>query len=122
MGHGDQLAVVDRNFPANSQGVPVVELGEVTIERAMRAILSVFPLDTFVEHPFERMEADGDPSVVNECHTSALEVARAHHDQPVEYGVIPRFDFYERASHAYAVVRTLETQPYGCFLLTKGVI
>ncbi|MET0991407.1 MAG: RbsD/FucU domain-containing protein, partial [Lacisediminihabitans sp.] len=60
MGHGDQLLLVDRNYPAASTGRPVIRLGEVGVVRAMSAILSVFPLDEFVKHPLERMEVDGD--------------------------------------------------------------
>ena len=51
MGHGDQLLLVDRNYPAAAAGRPVVRLGEVGVERAVAAILSVFPLDSFVAHP-----------------------------------------------------------------------
>ena len=56
MGHADQLALVDRNFPAASAGRPVIRLGEVGVVRALSAILTVFPLDSFVERPLERME------------------------------------------------------------------
>lgn len=122
MGHGDQLALVDRNYPAHSAGVPVVQLGEITIERALSAILGVFPLDSFVETPFERMEVDGDPAIVTPGQTRALEVAREHHEEPLEYGVIPRLDFYARARQTFAVVHTLDSEPYGCYILTKGVV
>lgn len=122
MGHGDQLALVDRNYPAHAAGVPVVQLGEITIERALGAILSVFPLDTFVENPFERMEVDGDPAIVTDGQTRALELARQHHEEPLVYGVIPRLDFYARARHTFAVVHTLDSEPYGCYILTKGVV
>ena len=61
MGHGDRLLLVDRNYPAASSGKPVVRLGEVSIIRAATAILSVFPLDSFIDHPLERMVVEGDP-------------------------------------------------------------
>jgi L-fucose mutarotase len=122
MGHGDQLLLVDRNYPAAASGKPVVRLGEAGIVRAASAILSVFPLDTFVERPLERMEVDDDPSIVTPNQEAVLAVAREAHGAELEFGIIPRLEFYERAKHAFAVVHTLESQPYGCFLLQKGVI
>jgi len=122
MGHGDQLLLVDRNYPAAASGKPVVRLGEVGVVRAARAVLSVFPLDSFVERPLERMEVDDDPSIVTPNQTAVLALAREQHDPGLEFGIIPRLEFYERAKQAFAVVHTLESQPYGCFLLQKGVI
>src|SRR3712207_5609332 len=115
MGHGDQLLLVDRNYPAAASGKPVVRLGEVGIVRAARAILSVFPLDSFVETPLERMEVNDDPSIVTPNQTAVLELARESHGADLEFGVVPRLEFYERAKRAFAVVHTLESQPYGCF-------
>ncbi len=122
MGHGDRLALVDRNYPAYSSGRPVISLGQIPQRRAAEAILSVFPLDSFVGQPLERMEADGDPTKITAVHEEVLVVAQRHHDEPLEYRVVPRFQFYERARTAFAVVRTLESRPYGCFLLQKGVV
>ncbi len=122
MGHGDQLLLVDRNYPAAASGKPVVRLGEVGVVRAARAILSVFPLDSFVERPLERMEVDDDPSIVTPNQEAVLELAREGHDPELEFGIIPRLEFYQRAKHAFAVAHTLESQPYGCFLLQKGVL
>ncbi|WP_210508949.1 RbsD/FucU family protein [Naasia sp. SYSU D00057] len=122
MGHGDTLLLVDRNYPAHASGKPVIHLGDITQTRAAEAILSVFPLDTFVERPLERMEVDDDPSIVVEVQDEVLEVARAGHEKPLEYGIVPRLEFYERAKGVYAVVKTLESRPYGCFILQKGVV
>ena len=122
MGHGDQLLLVDRNYPAASTGRPVVRLGDVGIVRAAAAILSVLPLDEFVEHPLERMEVDGDAARTTPEQDAVLDLARGEHPRPLEWGVVPRLDFYGRARSAYAVVHTLEQQPWGCFILTKGVV
>jgi len=122
MGHGDQLLLVDRNYPAASTGRPVVRLGEVGVVRTMAAILSVFPLDEFVEHPLERMEVDGDAARTTPEQDAVLDLARSAHPRPIEWGVVPRLNFYDRARAAYAVVHTLEPQPWGCFILTKGVV
>lgn len=123
MGHGDRLLIVDRNYPAASSGKPVVRLGEATIVRAMTAVLSVLPLDSFIEHPLERMEVDADPSITTPVQDAVLALARrAESRRDLEYGVIPRLEFYQRAQAAYAVVHTLDAVPFGCFILHKGVI
>ena len=122
MGHGDQLLLVDRNYPAVSSGKQVIRLGEVTVVRAATAILSVFPLDSFVSHPLERMEVENDQTKTTLSQDKVLTIARLNHDPSLEYGVIPRLDFYSRARAAYAVIHTLDDQPYGCFIFQKGVI
>ena len=122
MGHGEQLLVADRNYPARAAGKPVVNVGEIGAVRALTAILGVFPLDTFVDFPLERMEAENDPTVTNPTMDAVLDLARSSHGAPLEFGVIPRFEFYERAKGVAAVVQTQETAPYCDFILTKGVI
>ena len=115
------MLVVDSNYPAASSGKPVVRLGEVGITRAMQAILSVLPLDSFIDHPLERMETNDDPNVVTATQADVLELARTVEQRPIEFAVVPRLEFYERAKDCYAVVHTLETAPYSCFILHKGV-
>jgi L-fucose mutarotase len=122
MGHGDILMLVDRNYPAAASGKPVIRLGEASILRAAEAILSVFPLDGFVDRPIERMEVDDDPSKTTSTQDALLALSRRSEGRELEYGIVPRLDFYERAREAFAVVHTLDAQPYGCFLLHKGVI
>ena len=122
MGHGDQLLLVDRNYPAAASGKPVIRLGDVGVLRAAKAILSVYPLDSFIDHPLERMEVEDDPVKTTSLQDGLLQLAKEAENRDLEYGVIPRLNFYERAKNAYAVVHTLEDQPYGCFILQKGVI
>jgi len=122
MGHGDVLMLVDRNYPAAASGKPVIRLGEVTVLRAARAILSVFPLDSFIELPLERMEVDNDPALTTPTQDALLDMACEAEGRDLSYAVVPRLEFYERAKSAYAVVHTLDAVPYGCFLLHKGVI
>jgi len=92
------------------------------VEQAVAAILCVFPLDAFVDHPLQRMEVRDDPSIVLPHQERVLALARAAHGHPLEFGVVPRQEFYRRAQAAYAVVHTLEDAPYGCFVLQKGVV
>jgi L-fucose mutarotase len=122
MGHGDQLVIADRNYPVHSSGKPVVRMGDVGVLRTFRAILSVFPLDTYVSHPLERMEVENDPTLLAPIQLQVLDFVRDNHVPDIEFGVIPRLDFYERARSVFAVIHTLEAEPYGCFILTKGVV
>ncbi len=122
MGHGDRLLVVDRNYPAAAAGRPVLRMGESGAERVLAAVLSVLPLDAFVEHPLERMEIKDDPTLTSGVQDRVLELARRDHPRPLEYGVIPRFEFYRRARDAFAILQCLEPEPYSCFVLQKGVV
>ena len=132
MGHGDELVICDTNFPADSiaqQTVhgTLVRMENVTSARAVRAVLSVMPLDSFVEHPVARMEVVGNPAEVTpvQQEVQAEVDAAARRDAGRDtwlMGSIERFAFYERAKQAYAVVVTGERRFYGCFILKKGVI
>ncbi|WP_193611720.1 RbsD/FucU domain-containing protein [Nocardioides lijunqiniae] len=122
MGHGDVLALVDRNFPAASAAQRLVTLPGVDVPRAARAILSVLPVDTFVEPAVLWMGAVGDEDTVQEVHTELSTVVDEAEGRPVAAAAVERFEFYRRAAEAYVVVATTEERPYGCFLITKGVV
>ena len=122
MGHGDRLFVVDRNYPAHAAGRPVIRMGESGAERVLAAVLSVFPLDGFVDTPLERMEVKEDPRLTTAVQERVLELARRSHPRPLEFGVVARHDFYRSAREAFALVQTLEAEPYSCFILQKGVV
>jgi L-fucose mutarotase len=132
MGHGDELVICDTNFPADSIARQTVHgrllrMENVTAARAVRAVLSLMPLDGFVDHPVKRMEVVGKPAdlppVQQEVQAEIDEAARrgaGRDNWPM--GSIERFAFYERAKKAYAVLVTGERRFYGCFILKKGVI
>ncbi len=122
MGHGDVLAIVDRNYPAASTARRLVSLPGVDVPTAARAILSVLPVDTFVEPAVLRMGAVGEEGVVQEVHADLQAVVDEAEGRPVPSAPVERFEFYRRAAAAYVVVATTEARPYGCFLLTKGVV
>ena len=122
MGHGDKLVLCDANFPAHSNSSRVVRLDGIDIPRAARAILSVFPLDSFVSTPVQRMEIDGKPDEINEVHQELINVVKEVSGANWNIGSIERQNFYEETRKAYAVVSTTETRPFGCFIFTKGVI
>lgn len=124
MGHGDEIAVVDLNFPARSTAgdAPVIELAGVSAPKAVGAILSLMPLDDFVDVPCFRMAVVDDPERVEPVqHEATREIERVVGND-VTIGSLERFAFYERASRCFAVVRTGERRFYGCFLLKKGVV
>jgi L-fucose mutarotase len=122
MGHGDQLMLVDRNYPSYASGKPVIAVASKSILEVSQAILEVFPIDTFIEYPLERMEVDQDPNKTTPVQDELLEQVRVVHRVDLEFGVIPRMEVYERAKSVFAVVHTLEAAPYCVFLLHKGVI
>ena len=122
MGHGDELALVDRNFPAASTARRLVTLAGVDVPHAARAILSVLPVDTFVEPAVRWMGAVGAEQTVQEVHADLQAVVDEAEGRRVPTAAVERFEFYRRAAEAYVVVATTEDRPYGCFLITKGVI
>ncbi len=126
MGHGDYLVLSDTNFPSDSIARKTVYGKLLRIDascpRAARAILSVMPLDSFVEHATYRMEVVGNPKDIQPVQKEVqAEIDRAE-GKPWPMGSIERMAFYEVAKKAYCVITTAETRFYGCFIFTKGVI
>jgi L-fucose mutarotase len=122
MGHGDELAIVDANFPATSMGRRVVRMDGISATRTLEAVLSVMPLDDFVDEPCARMRVVDDPDAVPEvCKEFQALIDRAE-GRRFQLGRIERFAFYERARQAFALVQTGETRLYGNVLLKMGVV
>ena len=122
MGHGDELAVVDCNFPAASIGRETVRLDGANLIEACSAIVELLPLDTFVDHPVCRMEVVGEPSAIPAVQAEFLDRCESLEGRALKVSSLSREKFYDRAKQAFAVVATSEQRPYGCFLLVKGVI
>ena len=127
MGHGDDLVICDTNFPADSvarQTVlgKVLRMDNLSAGEVAEAVLSVFPLDSFVEHPAERMEIVGKPNEVPPVQAEVQKAIDKAEGKSWPMGSIERFAFYERAKKAYCVIVTGETRFYGCFVFKKGVI
>jgi L-fucose mutarotase len=123
MGHGDEIVLGDANFPALTcaEGVGgVIRADGHSITALLDAILPLFPLDYAVENPIALMD-NGDPQNRPPVWNAYTEVIRKHAgDQGVE--LIPRFDFYERAKNAFAIVATGESAKFGNVVLKKGVL
>ena len=122
MGHGDELAIVDANFPGASMARRLLRVDGVSATRTLEAVLSVLPLDDFVEAPCARMEVVGDPDAVPEICREFQEIVDRVEGRRVELAKLERFAFYARAREAFAVVQTGETRLYGNLLLKKGVV
>jgi L-fucose mutarotase len=121
LGHGDLVVVADRNFPAYTQGAPVVRVDAGAVA-TVRAILSVLPLDTFVEQPLERIVPQDGSSPEETVPGQVLTAAIEAEGRELRFRDIPRMAFYERAKEAHLVVLTREAAPYCDFVLTKGVV
>lgn len=127
MGHGDVLIVADTNFPSDSVARATVtgkllRMENLTCAEAVNAILSVLPLDTFVDDFAGRMEVVGAPAEIPPVQQEVqAEIDRAE-GRPRPMIGIERFAFYDMARQSYAVIQTGERRFYGCFMFRKGVI
>ena len=125
MGHSDRIVLADGNFPAESIGknAIVVRCDGHGVPELLRAILQVFPLDTYVDHPVNLMEVmPGDPVKTPIWDTYAAVIKESGEGGADPIGHIERFAFYEEAKTAYAVVATGESALYANIMLQKGVV
>lgn len=127
MGHGDELVICDINHPAQSIAKQttygtLINVSGCGIARAAEAILTLFPLDTFVEAPVRRMLVVDDPDRQVPVFAAVQAVIDHAHGSPVKMEALERFAFYEAAKKSFAIVRTSDPGPYGCFIFKKGVV
>lgn len=127
MGHGDVLILCDTNFPAESVAREtvtgrVLRMENLTAAQAANAVLSVLPLDTFVDDFAGRMQVVGAPDEIPAVQQEVQAEIDAAEGRPRPMGSIERFAFYDLAKSAFAVIQTGERRFYGCFMFRKGVI
>ena len=127
MGHGDEIAVVDANFPAASTAASTVTgqalyMSGVSSARAVEAVLSVMPLDSFVPDPAMRMEVMGEPNTVPPVQREVQQVVDRSAGQHLALIGVERFAFYDRARSAFVILVAGERRHYGCFIFKKGVL
>ncbi|KJS19389.1 MAG: ribose ABC transporter [Hoeflea sp. BRH_c9] len=127
MGHGDMLILADSNFPAESLARQTVvgdllRMDNLTSAQAAEAVLSVLPLDTFVDDFAARMEIVGKPDEIAPVQAEVQAMIDAAEGKSRPMIGIERFAFYEVAKQAFAVIQTGERRFYGCFMFRKGVI
>ena len=127
MGHGDDLVIVDTNFPADSVArhtavCRLLRMDNTTAAEAASAILSLYPLDTFVDDSAARMEIVGKPDEIPPVQHEVQHVIDAAEGKHWPMIAIERYAFYERAKQAYCIIQTGERRFYGCFAFRKGVV
>lgn len=127
MGHGDDLIIADTNFPSDSVARQttlghLLRIDNTTAAEVAAAVLSVMPLDSFVDDSAARMEIVGSPDEVPPVQQEVQEVIDAAEGKAWPMMPIERFAFYERAKQAYCVIQTGERRFYGCIAFRKGVI
>jgi L-fucose mutarotase len=127
MGHGDDIVLCDVNHPAvtiakETTYGQLIDLPGCDIPRATQAVLSLMPLDTFVDEPVMRMRVVGDPEGQVPIFARMQAVVDGCEKRRITIGSYDRFDFYAAAKKSFAIVRTSDPGPYGCFILRKGVI
>jgi L-fucose mutarotase len=122
MGHGDELALVDANFPAVSVARRLVRLDGANLPDALAACLQLMPLDTFVDDPAVRMQQVHAPDELPEVQQLCQAVIDKAEGRHVPFVGVERHAFYARAKNAFAVVTTSERRLYGDVIVKKGVV
>ena len=125
MGHSDRLVISDGNFPAESMGknAIVIRCDGHGVPELLDAILKLFPLDTYVEHPVNLMEVMPGDNVETPIWETYKEIEKKHDERGEKaVGTIERFAFYEEAKKAYAIIATSEKALYANIMLQKGVV
>ncbi len=119
MGHGDEIVLADADFPAATHSQRLIRADGVDVATLLKAILPFFPLDSFVDHPVVTMDCSpwGDEP---ESYERFRKIIRSFNPGFQDFGLMERFQLYERASRAYAVVVTSETD--GNVILKKGPV
>lgn len=120
MGHGDEIVIGDGNFPSGNLGPKVIRADGLGGKALLDAILTMIPLDTYAPSNFLLMNTtngDPTPTIWKDYQTIASE-----HDPNVHIEMLERYDFYERAKKAYAIIQTSESAVYANIILKKGVV
>jgi len=121
MGHGDEIVIADANFPAAFLGPRLIRTDGIPATDMLDAILTVMPLDDFVEEAAFGMQVVGDPDARQPIYDLFEQIIRRH-ESAMGLARIERFAFYDRARQAAAIVQTGENRLYGNVILKKGII
>ena len=122
MGHGDEIVLADGNFPAESHAQTIVRADGLGGPAILEAILKFLPIDTFVDDPATVMQPvnkkDPEPPIWKDFRR----LLEMNEGRRIELNPIDRFEFYERAQEAYAIVATSESALYANLILKKGIV
>ena len=125
MGHSDRVVISDGNFPAESMGKDstVIRCDGHGVMEILDAILKLFPLDTYVEKPVSLMEVMPGDKVETPIWDDYKEIIKKYDNRGEKaVGNIERFEFYNEAKKAYAIIATSEKALYANIILQKGVV
>lgn len=121
MGHGDEIALVDGNYPGLEHGRRLIRLDGHGVIRVLDAVLSVLPIDDFVPQAIFRATVRQDRDAVDPVHAEMIECCARHVPDIKVVPLLPA-EFYERVKQAHALIQTSERRLYGNIILRKGVI
>jgi L-fucose mutarotase len=121
MGHGDEIALVDGNYPGLEHARRLVRADGHGVIRLLDAILSLMPIDDFVEHALFRATVSGDLDALAPVHSEMIATCRKWEPQRALIP-LPPAEFYTRVRAAHTIVQTSEARLYGNIILRKGVI
>lgn len=125
MGHSDYLLIADGNFPAHSVGKDsiVIRMDGHNVPEILDAILQLFPLDTYVDHPVNLMQVAAGDNTKTPIWDTYKEIVKKHDPRGEQlFSEIERFSFYEKSKKAYLIIATSEAALYANIILQKGVI
>lgn len=122
MGHSDEIVIADGNFPSAGVNDRVVRYDSIGIPDLLEAILDVFPIDQYVEKPVVLMKTGEEYPGEPEIWEKYIKIISSAENKNIPFEYAERFDFYEKAKKAYAVIATGEEAIYANIILKKGVI
>jgi L-fucose mutarotase len=121
MGHGDEIALVDGNYPGLEHARRLIRADGHSVTRMLDAILSLMPVDDFVDRAIFRATVSGDLALIDPVHQDMIDICRKWEPQR-DVVPLPPTEFYSRVRAAHAIVQTSEARLYGNIILRKGVV
>ena len=121
MGHGDEIVLADAHFPGESCNDRVVRADGLGVADLLDAILPLFALDAYVDHPVCLMAPVPGDELDPRVEAAYRGVVDRYWPETAPILHLERFQFYQQARRAFAVVMTGETAKYGNIILKKGV-
>ena len=124
MGHGDEIVFSDGNFPGESiarqSGAVILRADGSGVPELLSAVLDIFPLDTYADNVYLMDKTESDKDLDVPIWKEYEKITSAHTDKKPVF--LERYEFYERAAKAYAIVVTGEGAIYANVILKKGVV
>lgn len=122
MGHGDEIAIVDGNYPAQAHARRLVRADGLGLEPVLAAVVSVLPLDADVARPAARACNPVEPDIPHAVHQAMDRILQRALGRPERIEVTHGPAFYDRVKNCYAVIATSEPALFANVILRKGVV